>query len=139
MLDADHVNSNDNGDTGRVTTTSTVPWLQIVAECLLAVLVMIYRAYFLQYSLACNFVNMSMTILVAGALLLDSLRKVVAALALLTLYDGASVFGIPSVAHAVVDGAHNADAVSSTLMAALAMGSVAVQKLTSLGSSWACW
>mmetsp|Transcript_10418 Transcript_10418/g.22235 ORF Transcript_10418/g.22235 Transcript_10418/m.22235 type:complete len:90 (-) Transcript_10418:223-492(-) len=69
--------SNDNGDTGSA--TNTVPRLQIVAECLLAVLVTIYGAYFLQYWPACNFVNMSVSILVAPSLQLDSLRMVVAA------------------------------------------------------------
>eukprot|EP00537_Pseudo-nitzschia_pungens_P002760 CAMPEP_0172364156 /NCGR_PEP_ID=MMETSP1060-20121228/7351_1 /TAXON_ID=37318 /ORGANISM="Pseudo-nitzschia pungens, Strain cf. cingulata" /LENGTH=635 /DNA_ID=CAMNT_0013087097 /DNA_START=200 /DNA_END=2110 /DNA_ORIENTATION=+ len=114
-------NTNDNN------VTTTVPRLQIAVECLLALVITGYGAYYLQYWPACNFVNMSVAILVARAIRLDSLRTVAGALALLTLYDGASVFLIPA-AHAASTFVADASTASAS-----AMGSVAIQKLTSAG------
>jgi len=82
-------------------------------------------AFFSQWP-AQNFVNMSLAILVARAIQLDKFTAIVTALSLLTLYDATSVFIVP-VANAI-------DATSSTsevVAANSAMGSVAVQKLTS--------
>jgi hypothetical protein len=129
--------------------TTTVPAASIAAECLLAVAVTIYGAYYLQYWPAQNFVNSAIAILVARAIRLDSLDAVVRALALLVVYDGASVFLIPAAANAATgfaagygDGSidpFGAATVSTTLVqaaassnpAASAMGSVAMQKLSS--------
>eukprot|EP00536_Pseudo-nitzschia_multiseries_P010556 jgi/Psemu1/243042/estExt_Genewise1.C_3260003 len=116
---------NENGTDNNITVT--VSTLQIGVECLLALIITGYGAYYLQYWPACNFVNMSVAILVARAIRLDSLRTVAGALALLTLYDGASVFLIPA-AHAATTFVADASAASAS-----AMGSVAIQKLTSTG------
>ena len=126
---------------------SSVPKTQIIAECLLAVTVTGYGAYYLQYWPAQNFVNSAIAILVARAIRLDSFNAVVSALALLALYDGASVLLIPGAANAVVDAAVSAGASGTTNIvdgssmalaassnpASSAMGSVAMQKLTSGG------
>ena len=129
-----------NGSKTIIPTTITKP--QIVVECVLALAITGYGAYFLQYWPACNFVNMAIAILVARSIQLNSFRSIVGALALLTLYDGASVFLIPAAANAIdatiTDNvaAASSSFSSTTLFAdasasASAMGSVAIQKLTS--------
>lgn len=129
-----------------------VPKAQIVAECLLAVAVTGYGAYYLQYWPAQNFVNYAIAVLVARAIRLDSFNAVVSALVLLALYDGASVLLIPGAANAAMDAAVSsvgaaasetnknmvdassmALAVASNSVSSSAMGSVAMQKLTSGG------
>lgn len=90
-----------------------------------------------------NFSNMALAILVSRAIQLDTFPAVVVALSLLTLYDASSVFLIPS-AGAIPAIEHFSglqDPTSSILLAdhaslsspveASAMGSVAMQKLTS--------
>lgn len=123
-----------------------VPNTQIAAECLLAVAVTVYGAYYLQYWPAQNFVNSAIAILVARAIRLDSFNAVASALALLAIYDGASVLLIPGAANAAMDAVASVGATgnsgivdsSLTLAAASnpassAMGSVAMQKLNSGG------
>ncbi len=130
------------GVTTDISEDSVVPKAQIIAECLLAVAVTGYGAYYLQYWPAQNFVNSAIAILVARAIRLDSFNAVVSALALLALYDGVSVLLIPGAANAaaIVDGAGGATIASSSSLslaastpASSAMGSVAMQKLTSGG------
>jgi hypothetical protein len=119
--------------------------IQIILEIVIAISITGYGAYYLQYWPACNFVNMSIAILVARAIQLNTFQSIVAALTLLTIYDGASVFLIPA-ASAFVDSSSSSSSImvddsslllsSSTLMSdasasASAMGSVAIQKLTS--------
>jgi len=95
-----------------------------------------------------NFVNMALAILVSRAIQLDSFATVVGALSLLTLYDATSVFLIPAAGASellTVSNPHP-DAVegflssSSSLVltselsptaGSSAMGSIAIQKLTS--------
>jgi hypothetical protein len=98
-----------------------------------------------------NFVNMALAILVARAIQLDKFVAVVGALSLLTVYDATSVFLIPAAGAASVDmmmmvptttndvvvvassSSSSMDLASSEggAAAASAMGSVALQKLTS--------
>ena len=147
---------------GEITTTVPKANVQIAAECLLAVTVTGYGAYYLQYWPAQNFVNSAIAVLVARAIRLNTFNAVVGALALLAIYDGASVFLIPAAANAAteasvnlvgVDGAgvcttaiDSAIAMTSTSTSAStsmtlaasnpassAMGSVAIQKLTAGG------
>ena len=129
--------------------TNTVSNIQIYIECLLAVTVTGIGAYYLQYWPAQNFVNSAIAILVARAIRLDSFNAVAGALALLTIYDGVSVLLIPGVANAAASMADVATApasldgiaststilgaASSNPAASSAMGSVAIQKLTSGG------
>ena len=81
-------------------------------------------AFFFQQWPAQNFVNMALATLVARAIQLDTFSTVVAALGLLTLYDAATVFLVPA--------ANAADVPLATVSASgSAMGSVAIQKLTS--------
>jgi hypothetical protein len=93
-------------------------------------------AFLLQQWPAQNFVNMALAILVSRAIQLDKFSSVIAALSLLTMYDAASVFLIPA-ANAMeptitATSTVLADATSSSAVAAgSAMGSVAIQKLTS--------
>lgn len=93
-------------------------------------------AFLLQQWPAQNFVNMALAILVSRAIQLDKFTSVIAALSLLTMYDAASVFLIPA-ANAMeptitATSTVLADATSSSASAAgSAMGSVAIQKLTS--------
>jgi presenilin-like A22 family membrane protease len=101
-------------------------------------------AFFLQLWPAQNFVNMALAILVARAIQLDKFPAIVAALSLLTLYDATSVLFIPA-ANAIMDdvassassptttaaGMLLADASASSPASASAMGSLAIQKLTS--------
>eukprot|EP00531_Pseudo-nitzschia_arenysensis_P017931 CAMPEP_0116124830 /NCGR_PEP_ID=MMETSP0329-20121206/5490_1 /TAXON_ID=697910 /ORGANISM="Pseudo-nitzschia arenysensis, Strain B593" /LENGTH=612 /DNA_ID=CAMNT_0003618837 /DNA_START=191 /DNA_END=2029 /DNA_ORIENTATION=- len=125
---------------------TAVPKSQIIVECLLAVGVTAYGAYYLQYWPAQNFVNSAIAILVARAIRLDSFNAVTSALALLAIYDGASVLLIPGAANAAMDAVAsvgatgNNDIVDSSLTlaaaanpASSAMGSVAMQKLNSGG------
>ena len=79
-----------------------------------------------------NFVNMALAVLVARAIQLDQFLAIVGALTLLTLYDATSVLLIPAA------GASDVFIVSSTVDVAAshtapgsAMGSIAIQKLTS--------
>ncbi|OEU07563.1 hypothetical protein FRACYDRAFT_250986 [Fragilariopsis cylindrus CCMP1102] len=124
--------------------------VQIILEIVIAISITGYGAYYLQYWPACNFVNMSIAILVARAIQLNTFQSIVGALTLLTIYDGASVFLIPA-ANAFVDSSSSSSSIvgvdsslllsstsssSNTLIAdasasASAMGSVAIQKLTS--------
>ena len=122
--------------------------VQIILEIVIAISITGYGAYYLQYWPACNFVNMSIAILVARAIQLNTFQSIVGALTLLTIYDGASVFLIPA-ANAFVDSSSSSSSLvgvdsslllssssSNTLIAdasasASAMGSVAIQKLTS--------
>lgn len=89
-----------------------------------------------------NFVNMALAILVARVIQLDQFGAVVGALGLLTLYDATSVFLIPAAGasemdlmatdHSTVFQAMSPFLLSSEPTAASsAMGSVAIQKLTS--------
>ena len=90
-------------------------------------------AFFSQIWPAQNFVNMSLAILVARAIQLDKFPAVIAALSLLTIYDATSVFLIPA-ANAVMDdmaSSQNPFIIADASPATSAMGSVAVQKLTS--------
>jgi hypothetical protein len=96
-------------------------------------------AFFLQQWPAQNFVNMALAVLVARVIQLDKFSAIIGALSLLTLYDATSVFLIPAV-NAVDSiplpdlGACSltlADATAPTTAAGSAMGSVAIQKLTS--------
>jgi hypothetical protein len=124
--------------------------VQIILEIVIAISITGYGAYYLQYWPACNFVNMSIAILVARAIQLNTFQSILGALTLLTIYDGASVFLIPA-ANAFVDSSSSSSSLvgvdsslilslssssSNTLIAdasasASAMGSVAIQKLTS--------
>ena len=93
-------------------------------------------ACWVQFWPAQNFANMSLAILVARAIQLDSFQAVVGALSLLTLYDATSVFLIPAAgASELIVGHSDHLASTSTALAAApessAMGSVAIQKLTS--------
>lgn len=96
-------------------------------------------AFFAQVWPAQNLVNMSLAILVARAIQLDRFQAVVGALALLTLYDASSVFLIPAAGASETFAEHSDALTSSSLHLAdgsstasgSAMGSVAVQKLTS--------
>jgi hypothetical protein len=137
---------------GEITTTVPKANAQIAAECLLAVAVTGYGAYSLQYWPAQNFVNSAIAVLVARAIRLDTFNAVAGALALLAIYDGASVLLIPAAANAAteasvalvgvgattidihVDSAIAMTSTSITLAASnpasSAMGSVAMQKLT---------
>ena len=80
-------------------------------------------AFFFQQWPAQNFVNMALAILVARVIQLNKFRDIIAALCLLTLYDATSVFLIPA--------ANAIDPPSSAAAAGSAMGSVAIQKLSS--------
>ena len=81
-----------------------------------------------------NFVNMALAVLVARAIQLNKFPAIIVALMLLTLYDASSVFFIPA-ANAILDTAGAAATTTTTITAAdvssSAMGSVAVQKLSS--------
>lgn len=89
-----------------------------------------------------NFVNMALAILVARAIQLNKFPSIVLALSLLALYDTASVLLLPA-ANAVSDVISNALTTTTTAVAGdgggsippeatrSAMGSVALQKLTS--------
>jgi hypothetical protein len=118
--------------------------IQIILEIVIAISITGFGAYYLQYWPACNFVNMSIAILVARAIQLNTFKSIVVALTLLTIYDGASVFLIPAANAFIADISSSSIAVdgasllssSNTLLAdasasASAMGSVAIQKLTS--------
>eukprot|EP00980_Cylindrotheca_fusiformis_P018189 scaffold5887_cov122-Cylindrotheca_fusiformis.AAC.18 len=105
-------------------------------------------AFLLQQWPAQNFVNMALAILVGRAVQLDRFYTIAAALSLLTVYDVASVFLIPA-ANAAATAAFDPSfipaatttstslisdattASSSGAAAGSAMGSVAIQKLTS--------
>lgn len=90
-----------------------------------------------------NFVNMCLAILVARAIQLDNFRAVVGALSLLTLYDATSVFLIPAAGASEIlltslssdqQGvlqSSSIDVASESAIGGSAMGSVAIQKLTS--------
>ncbi|CAB9522994.1 expressed unknown protein [Seminavis robusta] len=83
-----------------------------------------------------NFVNMAIAIAVARAIQLDKFVAVVGALGLLTLYDASSVFLIPSAGALDTDSIIAAASTSTNVLAGSgigdsAMGSVALQKLTS--------
>lgn len=102
-------------------------------------------AYWAQLWPAQNFVNMALAILVARAIQLNSFPAVVGALSLLTLYDATSVFLIPGAnaisdlslidpSNAVVSSASSflvSSSVDGASVGGSAMGSVALQKLTS--------
>jgi hypothetical protein len=95
-------------------------------------------ACFAQLWPAQNFVNMSLAILVARAIQLDSFKAVVGALGLLTLYDVSSVLLIPAagaseilVGHSDILASSSMELASESAASASAMGSVAIQKLTS--------
>jgi hypothetical protein len=107
----------------------------VIAEWVIAIGITA-SAFLLQQWPAQNFVNMALAILVSRAIQLDKFTSIIAALSLLTMYDAASVFLIPA-AHAMeptiaASSTVLADATSSSAGAAgSAMGSVAIQKLTS--------
>ena len=111
------------GGDGDADAAATVGRTRIVVECGLAVAVTIFGAYILRYWPAQNFVNSAIAVLVARAIRLDSFNAVAGALALLTLYDGVSVLLLPGIANAASSGG----------VASSAMGSVALQKLSSAG------
>jgi hypothetical protein len=105
-------------------------WTAAVAITGLAVFAQIWPAQ--------NFVNMALAVLVARAIQLDSFGAVVGALSLLTIYDATSVFLIPAAGASEIL-VQTGDALASStrtlasesLAAGSAMGSVAMQKLTS--------
>lgn len=85
-----------------------------------------------------NFVNISLAVLVARAIQLDSFQAVVGALSLLTLYDASSVFLIPAagasealVQHGGVLASSTMNLASESAASSSAMGSVAIQRLSS--------
>ena len=100
-------------------------------------------ACFVQMWPAQNFVNMALAILVSRAIQLDSFVAIVGALSLLTLYDVTSVFLIPAAGasdmvllevephHAEVLVSSSFDVAFESSAGRSAMGSVAMQKLTS--------
>lgn len=100
-------------------------------------------AFFTQFWPVQNFVNMALAILVARAIQLDRFPAIVGALSLLTLYDASSVFLIPAAANAMEHVTTAATTTTATTMMTAAadagagggggsaMGSVAIQKLTS--------
>jgi len=106
--------------------------IQIIFEIVVAIAITGYGAYYLQYWPACNFVNMSIAILVARAIQLDTFQSIVGTLALFAIYDGVSVFLIPAAANAAfVDSTNTLTMADTSTASASAMGSVAIQKLTS--------
>lgn len=98
------------------------------AEWVLAIGITL-SAFLLQQWPAQNFVNMALAILVSRAIQLDKFTSVAAALSLLTIYDATSVFLIPA-ANAATTLLSDASASPATVGGS-AMGSVAIQKLTS--------
>lgn len=137
------IGSASNGDNVKENSVSKT---QIAVECLLAVAVTAYGAYYLQYWPAQNFVNSAIAILVARAIRLDSFNAVASALALFAIYDGASVLLIPGAANAAMDAVASVGAMGNSGIvdrsltvaaganpASSAMGSVAMQKLNSGG------
>jgi len=98
--------------------------IQIILEIVVAITITGYGAYYLQYWPACNFVNMSIAILVARAIQLDTFQSIVGTLALFAIYDGVSVLLIPAAANALT-------MADTSTASTSAMGSVAIQKLTS--------
>jgi Signal peptide peptidase len=105
-------------------------WVAAVTITGLACLTQVWQAQ--------NFVNMALAILVARAIQLDSFVAVVAALTLLTVYDATSVFLIPAAGASEILVRSSGGLASSTMdlaaestAAGSAMGSIAIQKLTS--------
>ena len=99
-------------------------------------------AYWAQLWPAQNFVNMALAILVARAIQLNSFLAVVGALGLLTVYDATSVFLIPAASstsdlslmdpsNSVLSSSLLTSAIDGSSVGRSAMGSVAIQKLTS--------
>ena len=114
--------------------SAALEWVAAVAITSLACFVQIWPAQ--------NFVNMALAVLVSRVIQLDSFVAIVGALSLLTLYDVTSVFLIPAAGASEimleVQQNHAEALASSSLDLALdpsvgrsAMGSVAMQKLTS--------
>jgi len=108
--------------------SSTIEW--IIAISITAV------AFFTKLWQAQNFVNMALAILVARAIQLNKFPAILGALSLLTLYDASSVFFIPAAANAMeyitaTTPDNTALLSDASSPAASAMGSVAIQKLTS--------
>eukprot|EP00547_Thalassionema_nitzschioides_P008983 CAMPEP_0194229388 /NCGR_PEP_ID=MMETSP0156-20130528/43867_1 /TAXON_ID=33649 /ORGANISM="Thalassionema nitzschioides, Strain L26-B" /LENGTH=487 /DNA_ID=CAMNT_0038961937 /DNA_START=89 /DNA_END=1552 /DNA_ORIENTATION=+ len=95
-------------------------------------IVIVSFAFFSQIWTAQNFVNMALAVLVARSIQLGKFPAIVGALSLLTLYDATSVFLIPA-ANAVDVIARSQDSImlANASPASSAMGSVAMQKLTS--------
>eukprot|EP00977_Amphora_coffeiformis_P018806 scaffold6749_cov162-Amphora_coffeaeformis.AAC.1 len=116
----------------KVSTSAIVEWGIAVAITGLACLAKLWTAQ--------NFLNMALAVLVARAIQLDQFVAVVGALSLLTLYDATSVFLIPAagasdalMASSSSDSLFTStvDLAASQTAAGSAMGSVAIQKLTS--------
>jgi hypothetical protein len=128
---------------GEITTTVPKANVQIAAECLLAVTVTGYGAYYLQYWPAQNFVNSAIAVLVARAIRLNTFNAVVGALALLAIYDGASVLLIPSAANAATEasvhlvGVNGASACTYDIDSAITMASTSTSASASASMSLA--
>ena len=118
-------------------TSATIEWAMAIGITGLASIAKIWQAQ--------NFVNMALAILVARAIQLDQFSAVVGALTLLTIYDATSVFLIPAAGALEASTMGIESSISSDITtslpasflaadptpAASAMGSVAVQKLSS--------
>ncbi|KAL3935797.1 MAG: hypothetical protein SGBAC_008749, partial [Bacillariaceae sp.] len=136
----------DDDDSFQLEPLVAIEWVSAISISLAAFL---WKAWPAQ-----NFVNMALAILVARAIQLDRLTVVLGALSLLTIYDATSVFLVPAASAMATDLMTNLDPItnmdaaittsvatsfatdSSNLVASSnaagsAMGSVAVQKLTS--------